>query len=389
MTRVALAAVVLAALLAFGCKERDTPAAGENAAPAATEAEGPPAVAARGGEPSLVLYALPERREARLVDASWTQRHRWRTEGAPWDDVALDDRGRLIAVGHYGPVMALSPDSEVLWTAPVVAHSDVALLADGGAWTLTSSVREIESEGEWVRILDDALTLLTPAGEVAAQVSLYDVLVDAPASAAAVRGRVAAARDYWQRLGESRRARIGSERPAESRDERLVDVFVHESESLGAGEMAALLAGSPAEVIGARGATPVPPLEGAWSAEAVLVTSPGLGLVAAVAPARETVAWARREKAVRQAVLLPGGLLLAIGDEAARAVDVASGELAWERSLAGEADPAAGDPVVVAWVPAQERVVALSASGALAWTRAGGVVAAPSIVAPAVLAELE
>ncbi len=86
-------------------------------------------------------------------------------------------------------VARLSWDGTVRWRKPLRAHHDAQPAPRGGVVTLTARLRDLPEIDAARPVRDDVVTLLSSAGEVQGELSLYDVLRRAPSPFRLLPGR--------------------------------------------------------------------------------------------------------------------------------------------------------------------------------------------------------
>lgn len=146
-----------------------------------------------GSQPGYTLLTYPKESRAELLDHDGRAAHNWATpDTRHWDYAAILDNGDLIVTGSVPaeterPVpddsrlmMRLSWSGKTLWKADISAHSDVTFTPDGRFAVLTYQQRKIDEIDADTPVHDDVLTVVTPDGKVAEQISLYDVVAASP-----------------------------------------------------------------------------------------------------------------------------------------------------------------------------------------------------------------
>lgn len=129
--------------------------------------------------PGLSLYCPSTAAEASLIDLEGREVHRWSVEGdadETFHHVELAPDGDLLAIVKDRRLIRLDRESEVVWSAELNVHHDLAFAESGEIYTLTRRARVVETRVGEVPILDDFITVLTPAGETVREISVYDLL---------------------------------------------------------------------------------------------------------------------------------------------------------------------------------------------------------------------
>jgi hypothetical protein len=128
--------------------------------------------------PGINLVLDFSRRGARLVDAQGRERHAWTGDaaGAGWHHAELAPDGTLLVIRRDGTLLALEPDSRVRFSRALGAHHDLALLDTGEIAVLRSAFIDVPYEGRSLPLVDDRVSVLSPAGELLREFSLYRLL---------------------------------------------------------------------------------------------------------------------------------------------------------------------------------------------------------------------
>jgi Arylsulfotransferase (ASST) len=139
----------------------------------------------------LNLFPLASRGEAWLVDMTGKRLHAWASaRGQPdadeevpphfrgWQDVEVDAEGALYALVSRDRVLKLDSSSRLAWEAPLRAHHDLTLAADGSVYTLTDELRVVEDDRARRRLVfDNDVVRIGPGGAVRSRISMLDVLL--------------------------------------------------------------------------------------------------------------------------------------------------------------------------------------------------------------------
>ncbi|WP_045880329.1 arylsulfotransferase family protein [Pseudofrankia sp. DC12] len=235
-----------------------------------------------------------------------------------WNHVELGPDGSLYAIVPLHAVLKLRPDSSLAWSAPVPAHHDLDVAADGRVHVLTEQPRLIPAPGGPYLLLDNQITVLEAGGRPVEQHSLYDLL----ATVDHLRGLV------HDELARRARATVGC-------------ADLHRLAGRRGREVSRALRdqpGSPCDVLHANTLEIVPAHPaGLWDDGDVLVAVRELDLIAVVSPRAGAVRWwwgPGELSGPHQPSALPGGSVLVFDNgRAAR------------RSRVLEIDPATGEIV--------------------------------------------
>jgi hypothetical protein len=152
---------------------------------------GEPVVTLHDPDRSAPGYNLVSNRNltsAQLFDAQGNVVHSWQDEGAAhWSNAELLANGDLLVTGsekQEGPgsnfLLRMSWDGRIVWRKPIHAHHDAEVTAAGTIATLTFRFRRIPEVSAEHPVKDDRLTILSQAGDVLEEHSLYDLLCGDP-----------------------------------------------------------------------------------------------------------------------------------------------------------------------------------------------------------------
>jgi hypothetical protein len=310
-----------------------------------------------------------------------------------WTDVTVDEEGALYAVVRGESVLKLDRDSRVAWAAPLSAHHEVHLAADGGVYTLTNELRVRELAGRRWLVLDNDVVRLDRAGRVTGRTSLLDVLLADPALAPLVAQRVRARQAAIERLGLRGAVQRWSDAPETAAIARrlLASPWLAQLERALAGAPApraerGLLAllehlpGSPFDVLHGNAARPLArAVPGLGAAGDVLVSLRDLDLVLVVDTRGRRVRWRSGDGALERQhdpwVLASGHLLLFDNRPSAaesRVIEVTpSGRIVWSRggffsATGGSCQALANGNVLVAETQGG-RALELTRTGEVVW----------------------
>lgn len=145
------------------------------------------------------LYNSAPRATALLIDMEGKELHRWSSEvGQPgaearawhkmwshldfigWQQVKLGQDGALFAIVNFHMLLKLDRRSRLVWQAEISAHHDLDIAESGEIYVLTAEKRAIRHGAQTLRVLDSAVTVLSPAGKPLRRISLLDVLRRSP-----------------------------------------------------------------------------------------------------------------------------------------------------------------------------------------------------------------
>jgi hypothetical protein len=126
-------------------------------------------------QPGVNLFLVSRRSEARLVDAGGREIHIWRGEDSRrgWHHAEIAPDGTLLVIRGDGAVLALDARSRVLWSRPLGAHHDLALLPSGEIAVLRSVFIQVPHQGRQLPLVDDRVAVLSRGGELLREFSLY------------------------------------------------------------------------------------------------------------------------------------------------------------------------------------------------------------------------
>ncbi len=141
----------------------------------------------------LNLYCSGHAPEAHLTDMEGQVLHTWSLPYADvpgaqpsddihktnaWRRVALLPDGGLLAIYEGLGLVRVDRDSQPLWYFPGGAHHDLEVQADGSIYVLSRRAHLAERWNADEPVLEDFVTVLSPAGEVLREVSVYACLED-------------------------------------------------------------------------------------------------------------------------------------------------------------------------------------------------------------------
>ena len=102
----------------------------------------------------------------------------WAPHKSSWRRVHLYPNGDLLAIFEGIGMIKLDVDSNLLWSAKNRCHHDICVGADGRIYTLSRSERRLA--GLQAPVLDDAITVMSPAGKTIRKISLLDAVLKSP-----------------------------------------------------------------------------------------------------------------------------------------------------------------------------------------------------------------
>ena len=126
-------------------------------------------------QPGVNLYLVSGRGEVRLIDASGRALHVWNLGASRpgWHHAELAPDGTLLVIRRDGELLALDARSRVLWSRPLGAHHDLALLPSGEIAVLRSVFIDVPYQGRRLPLVDDRVAVLSPGGELLREFSLH------------------------------------------------------------------------------------------------------------------------------------------------------------------------------------------------------------------------
>jgi outer membrane protein assembly factor BamB len=95
-----------------------------------------------------------------------------------WNLVEMLPDGDLLVIGTHHMLLRLSWDSTPEWKLDFSAHHDLEVAGNGDIYVLEDSLRQVEFDGGSVTIQDNAVVVVSPAGEVERRFSIYDAMSD-------------------------------------------------------------------------------------------------------------------------------------------------------------------------------------------------------------------
>ncbi len=126
---------------------------------------------------------------AYMIDMTGNVVHQWDVpDGSAWKAVTLDKKGNAYGVlersGRGGRLVKLDWDSTVLFELPGPYHHDIQFLSDGSVVTLRTDYKTIRHKRRPGVILNDYLVVISPDGQIAKEISLFEVVREEGASQA-------------------------------------------------------------------------------------------------------------------------------------------------------------------------------------------------------------
>jgi len=131
--------------------------------------------------PGLNLYNSQPRRLALLIDERGEVVHTWsssRPAEGGWHHVEPDRDGSLYTIVKHESLEKLDRHSKRQWKLDIPAHHDVAIGPDGTLQVLTRVLRNVETRGREVPILDTDIVEISPGGEILGSFPLSSLLAD-------------------------------------------------------------------------------------------------------------------------------------------------------------------------------------------------------------------
>ncbi|MEE2673279.1 MAG: hypothetical protein VX466_05760, partial [Myxococcota bacterium] len=129
----------------------------------------------------LNLYNSQPRSRALLIDSRGDLVHAWSsadTAGGGWHHIEPDRDGSLYAIVKHESLEKLDRHSQQLWKLDIPAHHDLAIASDGALQVLTRVLRNIETRGRKVPILDTEIVQISSDGEILGRLALSSLLAD-------------------------------------------------------------------------------------------------------------------------------------------------------------------------------------------------------------------
>lgn len=136
--------------------------------------------------PGYNLISNRDLTSAQLFDAEGNVVRSWEDEdGLHWSNAELLSNGDLLVTGserletagsRSNFLLRMSWNGDVVWRKMINAHHDAEVTPQGTIATLTFEFRPIAAISEEFEVKDNQINLLTPAGELLEQASLYDLL---------------------------------------------------------------------------------------------------------------------------------------------------------------------------------------------------------------------
>ncbi len=141
--------------------------------------------------PGVNFYVSSGLCRAEIVDAGGALRHAWsHTPCGRWASAALLPSGDIVAVGQHPPgrldaghhrrhLLRLAPDGAVVWERDLPVHHDVSVAPGGRILALTRRERRIPAVHPDIDVHDNAIVVVSAAGDLLEERSLYDLLAAA------------------------------------------------------------------------------------------------------------------------------------------------------------------------------------------------------------------
>lgn len=150
-----------------------------SASPEGLAMQGVVRVSPQSIQPGLNLYNSQPRTQALLFDMRGNVVHAWSSPEAReggWHHIEPDRDGSLYAIVKHESLEKLDRHSRRLWKLDIPAHHDIALAPDGTLQVLTRVVRNVETRGREVPILDTDIVTLSSSGEILGRFALSSLL---------------------------------------------------------------------------------------------------------------------------------------------------------------------------------------------------------------------
>jgi len=132
--------------------------------------------------PGLNLYSSRKDSGAQLIDMDGAVVHRWSlpeaVSGGPWQHVHLLADGSLLVLVKDVRLLRIDAASNVMWTYEARVHHDLDVDDDGRIHVLTRRPEARPELNTRFEVLVDHVTTLTPEGDVAAERSVLDAMLD-------------------------------------------------------------------------------------------------------------------------------------------------------------------------------------------------------------------
>ena len=125
--------------------------------------------------PGHTLYNSRYSNMVKLIDLEGTLVKKWEVPD-PTDEgvhmARLDDEGNLFATVQVRSVSKMSPSGDLIWTAKVNGHHDVAELPSGELLSFDLNARKFDYNGEEITAWVDVVKKLSPDGKVLETISI-------------------------------------------------------------------------------------------------------------------------------------------------------------------------------------------------------------------------
>lgn len=286
-----------------------------------------------------------------------------------WNHVELAADGSLYAMVPLHALLKLRPDSSLAWKTEIPVHHDLDLGPGGEVYALTERPRVVSWSGGRHVVLDNLVTLLSPAGNILESHSLYDLLTTQPAIRSLIDNEIA------QRIATHGAAALANLDVLRDRTGRVASQLLRD------------LPGSPCDILHANTLEILCPHPyNLWSAGDVLVSLRDLDLIAVLDLREQQVRWwwgPQELSAQHQPSALPNGNLLVFDNgqrmQRSRALelDPVTGAVVWQYTadppqalfspMAGGCERLPGGNVVISDARAG-RAIEVTRGGRIAWT---------------------
>jgi hypothetical protein len=127
------------------------------------------------------FYSSRKQGKAWLVDMQGRPLHLWKgKKTGSWQHVTLLPDGHVLALVKNQSVIRVDQDSQVEWTYTGKVHHDLWVEPDGSVYVLAARPYADEELGEDVVTLEDYIAVLSPRGELVAEIPLLAPIAASP-----------------------------------------------------------------------------------------------------------------------------------------------------------------------------------------------------------------
>jgi len=125
----------------------------------------------------LNLFSYDGESEAYLMDSLGNVVHSWSGTSGAWHHVELCSDGALLVVTEDRALLKLDFNSNIVWMNDDRRfHHDISISENGDIYTLARKERFVLKHGVPFPVLDDYIVILSGAGEIEKEISLYELL---------------------------------------------------------------------------------------------------------------------------------------------------------------------------------------------------------------------